>query len=423
MTWFQIVTVLTALAAVFSYVNFRYVGLPTTIGVMLMSTVGSVALIVAGHWVPAFHDVAKGLVERVDFEQTLLHGMLAFLLFAGSLHVNFHDLRREWGLITAMVVGGLLLSTVLVAVGAYYAFGALGLHVPPIYCLLFGALISPTDPIAVLAIMKGAGASKSLETQIGGESLFNDGVGVVVFLTALEVALSGAPPTWTGTGGLLAREVVGGLLVGLIVGFVVYQMLKRVDNYQVEVLLTLALAMGVYALAEAVHASAPIAVVIAGLFTGNPGREHAMSKQTERYVDGFWELIDEILNALLFLLIGLELLVMPRSVTTFALPAVAAVGIALVARWASVGAAVGLSRLWRTHRRGTVAILTWGGLRGGLSIAMALSLPRNEHRDFLVAMTYAVVAFSVFAQGTTVGPLIPPVPAEPAAWGSDGGVR
>lgn len=405
MSLFELSSILIAFAALSSYLNFRYVHLPMTIGVMLMSIGGSVLLIVLGIFFPTIHAVAVHLVGRVNFQQTVLHGMLAFLLFAGSLHVDLGDLRRQWGIITLLAGGGLILSTFIVAGLTWLLFMAIGVSLPLIYCLLFGALISPTDPIAVLAIMKGAGASRVLETQVSGESLFNDGVGVVVFLTVLGLTTGGKIPTWTHLGFLLLTQIVGGAGVGLLAGIWVFHLLKRVDSYQVEVLLTLALAMGSFTLAEEVHVSAPIAVVVAGLFMGNTGRSFAMSKVTEEHIDSFWELLDEILNALLFLLIGLELLVLPAA-SWLLVPCIAAIAIVLLARWASVGASVGLFRPFRKLEHGTVSILTWGGLRGGLSIAMALSLPSDSHREVIVAMTYSVVVFSVIMQGLTVGVLI-----------------
>ncbi len=415
MSLFSLVSILISLAAVSSYVNYRYIKLPTTVGVMLVALVASLALVLAGPYAGGFREQAAHLVARIDFNQVVLHGMLAFLLFAGAIHVNLDELGREWLTISSLAIVGTLASTFIVGGATWLALGWLGLGIPFLHALLFGALISPTDPIAVLGILKSVGAPRQLEVQVAGESLFNDGLGVVVFLVLLQLAGadgadagSAAAPLSIGVGAvglLLLKEVGGAVALALAAGFIAYQMLKRVDNYQVEVLLTLALAMGLYALADALHLSAPIAVVVAGLFVGNQGREFAMTEKTREHVDTFWELIDEILNVVLFLLIGLELLVLPIE-RRWLVAGVLVIPIVLAARWLSVAAIIGpLSRV-TAQSRGAIAVFTWGGLRGAISVAMALSLPTSSSRSLVLTLTYFVVVFSILVQGLTVGRVI-----------------
>jgi CPA1 family monovalent cation:H+ antiporter len=404
---FSLVSILISLAAVSSYVNYRYIRLPTTVGVMLVALVASLALVLAGPYAAGFREQAAGLVAQIDFNQVVLHGMLAFLLFAGAIHVNLEELGREWLTIASLAIVGTLASTFIVGGATWLVLGWLGLGIPFLHALLFGALISPTDPIAVLGIMKSVGAPRQLEVQVAGESLFNDGLGVVVFLVLLQLSGSGeAAAIGAGAVGmLLLKEVGGAVVLALVAGSITYQMLKRVDNYQVEVLLTLALAMGLYALADALHLSAPIAVVVAGLFVGNPGRTFAMTQKTREHVDTFWELIDEILNVVLFLLIGLELLVLPIE-RRWLVAGVLVIPIVLAARWLSVAAIIGpLSRV-TAQSKGAIAAFTWGGLRGAISVAMALSLPATYSRSLVLTLTYFVVVFSILVQGLTVGRVI-----------------
>lgn len=414
MTYFHLASLLVVLAALFSYVNFRFVRLPTPIGVAALSLAASLVLIAAGSISPWLRHEAIGLVQQVPFHQALLHGMLAFMLFAGAMHLDFTDLRREWALISGLALGGTFISTALVTVLSYWIARAAGINLPMSACLLFGALISPTDPIAVLGIMKNVDAPKAMEAQLAGESLFNDGVGVVIFLTAIDLAAGGVAPTWTAVGLRLFKEVAGGVGLGLLAGVFVYQLMKRVDSYQVEILLTLALAMGGFSLAEALHVSAPIEVVVAGLLIGNRGRSLGTSQQTRERLDDFWELIDEMLNALLFLLIGLELLVMSRT-PLWLVGRLAVIAIVLLVRFVSVGGIVTAARRFRHVRRGTIRVLTWGGVRGGLSVAMALSIDHGPHRDVIVSSTYAVVVFSVLVQSLTIGPVIRRATAAPEA--------
>jgi CPA1 family monovalent cation:H+ antiporter len=405
MPLFDIIALLLSLAALFAYINHRYVRLPPTIGVMVIALVVSLALIIAGEIVgEGVKAPAAELLRHIDFGEALLHGMLSLLLFAGALHIDLSDLRHEVGVVSVLSTIGVLLSTCIVGGLGWLVFRALGMSVPLLGCLILGALISPTDPIAVLGILKTAGAPRSLETQTAAESLFNDGIGVVVFLTLLDVAHSGDFSLgwflW-----LFVKSAIGGLLFGIGAGLVTYHALRRVNNYQVEVMITLALATAGYALAERLHLSAPIAIVAAGLLIGNQGRTLAMAKQTEKRLDDFWELVDEILNAILFVLVGLQVLVMPLGWIYFLASAVF-VPIVLLARWASVAAVVSVMKRWRRFERGAIAILTWGGLRGGLSVAMALSLPPSPYRTTLIAITYGVVVFSIVVQGITIGRVV-----------------
>jgi CPA1 family monovalent cation:H+ antiporter len=407
---------LVALAAVASYLNYRYIKLPTTIGVMLVALVASLALVLVGPYTGGVREQAATLVSQIDFNQVVLHGMLAFLLFAGSIQVSLEELAREWLPVALLAIFGMLVSTCIVGGVTWLVLGWLGLGIPFLHALLFGALISPTDPIAVLGIMKSVGAPRRLEVQVAGESLFNDGFAVVVFLVLLQLAGLDGGAAGSGTtepvaievgevAMLLLEEVGGALVLALTAGMVAYQMLRRVDNYQVEILLTLALAMGLYALADALHLSAPIAVVIAGLFVGNQGRAFAMTEKTREHVDTFWELVDEILNVVLFLLIGLELLVLPIE-PGWLMAGVLAIPVVLGARWLSVAAIMGPLSWVKTQAKGAIPVLTWGGLRGGISVAMALSLPANDSRSLVLTLTYFVVVFSILVQGLTVGRVI-----------------
>ena len=411
MSALDLATILLVLAAVFSFLNYRYLKLPTAIGVMLIALVLSLTLIALGHLgVPGIETFARDTVARVEFGEALLEGMLGILLFAGALHIKLDDLAAQRGVVLALATAGVATSALIVGGLTFVVFGWLGFATPFLYCLLFGALIAPTDPIAVQGIIRSAGAPKALETKITGESLFNDGVGVVVFVAILEVA-TGAVGTGGHDGGALAivklfgLEAVGGLMLGLGAGYVGYLLIKEVDNYQVEVMLSLGLVMGTYSLAGKLHTSGALAVVAAGLLIGNQGRALAMSDKTQEHLDAFWELLDEILNAVLFLLIGLEVLVMPVAgrhlvAALIAIPAV------LLARFVSVAGVVVVFGRFRSFSPGAIRIMTWAGLRGGISVALALTIPHGPHRSLLVAVTYAVVIFSIVVQGLTVGTLV-----------------
>ena len=414
MDLFNILAILITLAAVFSYINFRYIGLPVTIGVMVIALAMSLMLNVFGAFGLGLKSQAELLLRNIDFDRTLLHGMLSFLLFAGALHIDINDLiELKWS-IGALATVGTLISTFLVGTLTWFVLGWFGIGLSYLYCLLFGALISPTDPIAVLSILKTAGAPKSLEMRITGESLFNDGVGIVVFLVILEMA-TGAHEVSAGHIGLLfVQEVIGGVLFGLGIGYLAYQMLKSVDNYQVELLITLALVAGGYALADALHLSGPIAIVVAGLLIGNHGRLFGMSEKTRAHLDVFWELVDEILNAVLFVLIGLEVLVLTFT-KQYLLASLVIIPLVLFARFVAIGIPVTLLRPFRAFSPGAVRIMTWGGLRGGISVALALSLPPGRERDVILAITYAVVVFSIVVQGLTLERMVKRTILEPAS--------
>jgi len=392
------------ITALLAYLNHRFVGMPTTIGVMATALVLSLALVGLdavglGYGLRQYEE---SLLRSIDFSDVLMQGMLSLLLFAGALHVDLSELRTHRWPVGVLAVVGTMLSTLVVGFAMWLVLPLTGLDLPLVYCLLFGALISPTDPIAVMGILKSAGAPKELDLVIAGESLFNDGVGVVIFSLLAGMLASGVAPT-PGKGlELLAHEAGGGLVFGLVLGYVTFGLLKSVDNYQVEVLLTLAAVTGGYALASTLHVSGPLAMVVAGLIVGNHGRALAMSDTTRRYVDMFWELVDEILNATLFVLIGMEVLLVVFSMRELAAAGVA-IAVTLLARLLTVGLPVRLLRRVFLLPHGSWKVLTWGGLRGGISVALALSLPAGPERNTVVALTYAVVVFSILVQGLTIG--------------------
>lgn len=406
---FDLFAAFIGLTTLITYVNYRYLRLPPSIGVMATALVLSlVAHLVSMAGYPIIEDEMQQLIRQIDFSQILMSWFLPALLFAGALHVNLKDLARYRWSIGFLATGGVLLSTFAVGSLAYYLFHLFGWHIDLVYCLLFGALISPTDPIAVMGLLKSSGAPKPLQTTIVGESLFNDGTAVVLFAILLGVLELGHPPTAGDVAILFLKEAVGGIAFGVATGYAVFYLLRTVDQHQIAVMLTLALVFGAAALSDHLHISAPLAVVAAGLIIGNHGRKLAMSEDTRRYVDGFWELIDEILNALLFALIGLELLVLPLS--WLQIVAALLLGIVvLMARFTSIAPIVVISRrIVGPNRRvpkGSTALLVWGGLRGGISVALALSLPLGPERDLLLALTYVVVLVSILVQGLSVGPL------------------
>jgi len=414
MELFDLLSVVLVFAALTAWVNCRFLGLPTTIGVMVLALVVScLGVLVAP---PALREATRALLERMDFAHALLDVLLAFLLFAGALHVKIDRLYEHKWIIGGLATVGVLASTFLVGGLIHLTLPLLGLEASWIECLVFGALISPTDPIAVLSILKGTGAPKSLEVKIAGESLFNDGIGVVVFLVIAGMAAGGHGDHGVldaaGVASLFLREVGGSLVLGLAAGWVCVQLMRQVDQYQVEVLLTLALCAGLYSLAAALHSSGPLAVVVAGLMIGNQGKRLAMSSLTIERLDVFWELVDEILNVVLFVFIGMEILILPLGMGSI-LAGLAAVPLVLLARFLAVGGAVSLLRRRRPFTPHAVKILTWGGLRGGISVALALSLPADlPARDLIVTMTYVVVVFSIVVQGLTVGRLVRWIPEE-----------
>lgn len=407
MTFFQALAAIIVVAAVASYINTRFLRWPPTVGLLTISLVGSLFVILLGELEVISLDDASRIVETINFEEVVLNGMLAFLLFAGALHVDLERLRRQKIPITIMATAGVAAGTFITGTLFWLGADLIGFDIPYPWALLFGALIAPTDPIAVLGILKSAGAPKSLETKIAGESLFNDGIAVVVFLTILETVEGHTEPTFGSVSLFLLEEAVGGAVLGLVLGFATYRLMKSLDDYATELLLTLALVTGGYALAVALHVSGPILVVVAGIFIGNRARQLAMSKLTREHLDTFWELIDSVLNAALFILIGLEVLII--NVTSAAVRlGLLAIPIMLFARFVSVAVPISLIRLTsdRTFSEGVIRIMTWGGLRGGISIALALSLPQSEFRDVLITATYIVVVFSIIVQGLSFGRLV-----------------
>jgi CPA1 family monovalent cation:H+ antiporter len=402
----DIAALLVTLTALFAWLNHKLVRLPGTIGVMGFALVLSIALIGLGAL--GFSGItryAERLVASVDFTTVLMQGMLSLLLFAGALHVDLADLLSRRHAIATLATIGVLISTAIVGLSSWVVLDLVGLPARLIDCLVFGALISPTDPIAVMGILKSAGAPRGLAIKITGESLFNDGVGVVLFAVLLALAQDERQLSPGGVALLFVEEAAGGIVLGLILGYLTYLLLRSIDHYQVEVLLTLALVLGGHALATRLHVSGPLAMVVAGLFIGNQGRLFAMSETTERHVDTFWELIDEILNAVLFVLVGLEILTVTfRAERLFA--ALLMIPVVVIARFVAVGVPIRALERWRQGSPHAVKILTWAGLRGGISVALALSLPPGPAREVFVPMTYVIVLFSILVQGLTLRPLV-----------------
>ncbi|WP_204344306.1 cation:proton antiporter [Psychroserpens algicola] len=407
MDYYAIVSVLIVLSALFGYINVKFLKLPITIGLMLITIVFTIIVVAIGQFDDTLLLREKALISQIDFKTVLLDIMLSFLLFAGALHTNFNQLKIQRWPVMVFATLGVLVSTFLVGILTYYLLQLLNLNVSFIYCLLFGALISPTDPIAVLGILKKAGAPKKLETKIVGESLFNDGVGVVVFLTIFAIAAKpDAAIEFSEIAKLFGQEVLGGIALGLILGYITYKLLKSIDDYEVEVIITIATVMGGSLLAHQWHLSAPLAMVTAGLIVGNDTvRQSAMSKITETYVDKFWELIDVLLNTILFVMIGMEMLVLTFSLD-YILAGLIAVPLVLLSRYVSLWLPIKFFDKKLQFVKHTNLIMTWGGLRGGISIALALSLTEEMHRELFLVMTYIIVVFSIIGQGLTVEPII-----------------
>lgn len=407
MDYYAIASVLIVLSALFAYINVKFLKLPITIGLMLITIVFTIIVVAIGQFDDTLLLREKELISQIDFETVLLQIMLSFLLFAGALHTNFNQLKIQRWPVLVFATLGVLVSTFLVGILTYYLLQILGLDVAFLYCLLFGALISPTDPIAVLGILKKAGAPKKLETKIVGESLFNDGVGVVVFLTIFAIAAKpDAAIEFGEIATLFGKEVLGGIGLGLILGYITYKLLKSIDDYEVEVIITIATVMGGSLLAHHWHLSAPLAMVTAGLIVGNDTvRQSSMSAITETYVDKFWELIDVLLNTVLFVMIGMEMLVLTFRFD-YILAGLIAVPLVLLSRYMSLWLPIKFFDKKLQFVKHTNLIMTWGGLRGGISIALALSLTPDMHRELFLVITYIIVVFSIIGQGLTVEPII-----------------
>ena len=410
LTIFQIISLLILLAAVFGYLNERFLRLPSTIGIILIALFSSFIVIAIDILLPSTELAPRfrSFVDRIDFHKTLMEVMLGLLLFAGALHVDIESLlKRKWA-ISLMATLGIIFSTIFIGATFSLISGLLDFTVPFVWCLIFGALISPTDPVAVLGIFKSIKIPGTTKAMISGESLFNDGVGVVVFTMLVIISSSGkmdfSSYLFIGLKYFL-KEACGGALVGLLAGWFAYRTMKSIDEHNTEVLITLALVLVTYSFATFMHVSGPIAVVIAGLLIGNHGSKFAMSQNTSEYVQKFWDLIDEILNAVLFLLIGLEVLLLHFKFNVLLL-ALIFIPIILLSRFLSVSSIISILSLRRKYKNGTIPILTWGGIRGGISVALVLSLPDGVHRDLLLSITYIVVIFSIIVQGLTIEKLI-----------------
>ena len=407
MNYFEVASIIVSLSAIFGYINEKYLKLPTTIGLMLISIIFTLLVNIIGYVYPEILSSQKELISSIDFSEVLLDMMLSFMLFAGALHTNVQRLKELARPVLGFAVVSTMISTFLVGSLMYLILNLMGLHIDYIYALLFGALISPTDPIAVLGILKKAKINKKVETVIVGESLFNDGVGVVIFLTILSIAKKGMENfDIVHVLELFSIEVFGGILLGLAIGWITYQMMKSIDSFDVEVLVTLAAVMGGTVLAHKLHVSAPLAMVTAGLMIGTDRvRQNAMSELTEAYVDKFWELIDVILNIVLFVMIGMELLIIEFK-PQYLIAGIIGIIVVLISRY------LALKPLLKYFERKikfiphTDYIMTWGGLRGGISIALALSIPENPYKELILLITYVIVIFSILVQGLSVEKLV-----------------
>ena len=402
-------SVLIVLASLFAYINYRVLKLPSTIGIMVIAIIVSVILVASGdNFLPKTTNGLIKLVNSLDFTEVLMGAMLNFLLFAGGIHVNIKDLKEQFGPVVIFSTVGVIISTFAVAFGTFYLLPLVGIQMPFIYCLVFGALISPTDPVAVLSILKQANVSKSLETKVAGESLFNDGMAVVVFTVVLQLAIGkDIDLNVENIGLLLLREAGGGLLLGVLLGYSASRALRVVDDYIISVLITLSVVMGGYLIAREMHISAPLAMVAAGLFMGNFSESFKMKSETQDYLIKFWELIDEIMNAVLFLFIGFELLLI-KDLNEYLVAGGICILIVLLARWVAIFIPTKFMAFKYRFSPQTVKVLVWGGIRGGVSIALALSIPVNEYSQIIISITYCVVVFSIIVQGLTIAKVANP---------------
>jgi len=401
MNLYDAFSVLIVITALFAYLNHKLVKLNTSIGIMLIAFIFSLLMIMAGKFFPDILRDISGLISRFNFSEILLGSMLSFMLFAGAIHIELEELRRERLSVILFSTIGVMLSTLIVGTGVYFLLPLFNLNIAYIHCLLFGVVISPTDPIAVLSIIQESRIPKSTELKISGESLFNDGVAVVIFVTLHHVAQNPDSVTFLNVAGLFLREALGGVALGLLLGYSGFILMKSIDQYKVEILITLAIVMGGYMLASKIHVSGPLAMVTAGIFIGNRGRRLAMSETTRENINKFWELVDDILNAILFLLIGLELLVI-QFISHYLLIGILSIFLVVATRFVSVWLPAQIVRLTREINLRTILVLTWGGLRGGISVALALSLKPEMNRDLWVSLTYLIVAFSIIVQGLTI---------------------
>lgn len=407
MSLLETLALLLTLSAVFGYINHRYLKLPHTIGLMVMALFASAMIVAIDYILPQYHISAniQTALKQVDFYALVMNGMLSVLLFAGAVHVNLSDLYERKYSIALMASFGLILSTFFIGISVYYILQWVGFAIPFIWALIFGALISPTDPVAVLGILKTVNIPRSLKAKISGESLFNDGIGVVIFVILLAIAVPSAGHSGDVTalfvGQIFLQEAVGGILLGLIGGYIAFVAMRKIDEHNIEVLITLALVAGIYAIAIRLHTSGPLAVVVAGLFIGNHGARFAMSENTRKHVFQFWELLDEIFNSILFLLIGLEVLIIANHYNYLPI-AVAIIPVVLIGRLLGVSVPVGILKVKLSFSKGAIRFLTWGGLRGGISVALVLSLPDNEYKPVLLMLTYVTVLFSIIVQGLSI---------------------
>lgn len=400
---------LIVLASIFAYLNYRFLKLPSTIGIMVIAIVVSIILVFFGeNFLPRTFGHLNNLMNSIDFTEVLMGAMLNFLLFAGGIHININDLKEQLRPVVIFSTAGVVISTFIVGFGMFYLLPLVGLQMPFIYCLVFGALISPTDPVAVLSVLKQANVSKSLETKVAGESLFNDGMAVVVFTVVLQLAVGKEVDLGIeNIGLLLIKEAGGGLFLGVLLGWVTSRLMREVDDYIISVLVTLSVVMGGYLIARQMHISGPLTMVAAGLFMGNFNVRFKMKSITQDYLIKFWELIDEILNAVLFLFIGFELL-MIKDLKHFMIPGLLAIVVVLIARFISIWGPTKFMSLRTRFSPQTVKVLVWGGIRGGVSIALAMSIPKSEYSEIILSITYCVVVFSIVVQGLTIAKVANP---------------
>ena len=410
MNIFEIGAVLIGLSALFGYINHRFLRLPHTIGLVMIALAASLSIIAIEALSPTTQiaSLVTAMLNQIDFHEAVMNGMLSFLLFAGALHVDFSVFKSNSSAIALMATLGILLSTFLIGGSTWWLLNQFGIDMPFMWALVFGALISPTDPVAVLGLFKTVNVPDTLEAKMAGESLFNDGVGVVVFAVVVAIAVG------DGSHGdmnaltivqLFLTEAVGGALLGLLAGYIGYRAMHGIDEHNLEVLITLAMVMVTYVVALQLHMSGPISMVVAGLFIGNQGMKFAVSDNTKDYIQKFWSLLDEILNSVLFLLIGLEVLIIAQRADHVGV-ALLIIPITIIARWFAVFVPIMILSRWRTFTKCAIPILTWGGLLGGIAVALALSLPVNEYKPTILTITYAVVLFSIIVQGLTIKPLV-----------------